>query len=197
MTGVVNKNTTPRRDPFAAALVCLLQNDSRQAAVYLQEAMGDGVVEAGFHLGILLIYGLGVKADPAKGQMLVIDAALNGCPGAMEQLGIWYSRGTFGERNDQKAFLYTKAAAEGGVVEAKLRLAHMLFLGIGVPRNYPESLRWACQAGLVQPFPWHNLGRLSNREIDYEFKRAFLITRLRANQLYWWVRRLLRTSPAG
>ncbi|MEZ5758354.1 MAG: tetratricopeptide repeat protein [Emcibacteraceae bacterium] len=102
-----------------------------------------------------------------------------------------YSNGViammFGQ-SDYAISEFKKAAAEGHM-EATYSLGYMYENSVGVPKNYPEALKWyKAAAALGDPKSQYILGNMYNRgrgvEINYE--QAVNWYRLSAEQGYAW-----------
>lgn len=102
----------------------------------------------------------------------LLDAARNGNPKALYELGTIYAEGKGVEANETAAAQWYRAAAERGLAPAEYRLGNLYEKGMGVERDMQAAERWylsAAAAGNVSAM--HNLAVLYasgvNGEPDY------------------------------
>lgn len=62
------------------------------------------------------------------------------------ELGMMYSSGLGGEKDDKKAFFWFFQAAQQGNVDAQLRLGMIYILGSGVPKDDKKAFEWIHKA---------------------------------------------------
>lgn len=91
-----------------------------------------------FLWGDMLAYGVCVKKDIELGLRYMHDAANQGLPEAIEQIGRYYHIGKFMQVDIDKAILYLKEAAVLKNLKAQLRLADLYNQGYGSPLDFPE-----------------------------------------------------------
>lgn len=70
------------------------------------------------------------------------NAAHQGLPVALEQLGRYYSRGTFVQQDKERAIPYFREAASMGNIDARIQLAELLLRDYGSPLDYEDAYRW-------------------------------------------------------
>ena len=91
-----------------------------------------------FLWGDMLAYGVCVKKDIELGLHFMMEAADQGLPEALEQMGRYYHVGKFMQPDMDKAIMYLKAAASVKNLKAQLRLADIYNQGHGSPLDFPE-----------------------------------------------------------
>jgi TPR repeat protein len=62
------------------------------------------------------------------------------------ELGMMYSSGLGGEKDDKKAFFWFSQAAQQGNVDAQLRLGMIYILGRGIPKDDKKAFEWINKA---------------------------------------------------
>jgi TPR repeat protein len=70
------------------------------------------------------------------------NAAHQGLPAALEQLGRYYSRGTLVQQDQERAIPYLREAASLGNLSASIHLAELLLRDYGSPLDYEDAYRW-------------------------------------------------------
>ena len=91
-----------------------------------------------FLWGDMLAYGVCVKKDIKLGLYYMQEAANQGLPEALEQLGRYYHIGKFFQPDLDKAITYLREAAVLNNLNAQLRLGEIYSKGQGSPLDYPE-----------------------------------------------------------
>ncbi len=91
-----------------------------------------------FLWGDMLAYGVCVKKNVSLGLHYMYEAANQGLPEGLEQIGRYHHVGKFMQVDTDKAILYLKEAAILKNLKAQLRLAEMYQQGLGSPLDYPE-----------------------------------------------------------
>ncbi|MBS1050119.1 tetratricopeptide repeat protein [Gluconobacter japonicus] len=120
--------------------------DSREAARWMQKA-ADGVVNAQFWYGKMLLEGRGVQADPTQAMHWMEKAAEAGMGEAQVAVGQLLVTGQINGRKDHgRAMELYRAAAESGNVDAMFSLAAMYGGGHDVPENRVEAQKWFMKA---------------------------------------------------
>ena len=76
------------------------------------------------------------------------EAAANGSPDAMLELGLREDRGQNGPRDPAAAFTWYMQAAQAGLAEAQLNVGIMLDAGIGTERDPYRAVIWYTRAAL-------------------------------------------------
>ncbi|MDX1676586.1 MAG: flagellar protein MotX [Arsukibacterium sp.] len=95
-----------------------------------------------FLFGDMLAYAVCVPRNVERGWDLMLQAAAQGLPEALEQVGRYYHIGRFVQVDIDKALVYLHEAAAMGNLNAKLRYAQLLVDGYGSPVDYEQSYRW-------------------------------------------------------
>lgn len=99
-----------------------------------------------FLWGDMLAWGVCVASDPERGVELMRDAANQGLPAALEQLGRYYANGTLVQADKQRAVVYLREASALGNIKAQLQLADLFIAGFGSPYDYQDSYQWLYNA---------------------------------------------------
>jgi hypothetical protein len=73
-----------------------------------------------FLWGDMLAWGVCVDADPERGVALMRDAADQGLPAALEQLGRYYANGTLVQEDKKRAVIYLREASSLGNMKAQM-----------------------------------------------------------------------------
>lgn len=91
-----------------------------------------------FLWGDMLAYGVCVKKNIPLGIHYMKEAAEQGLPEALEQLGRYYHIGKFMQKDLREAIIFLKEAASLNNLKAQIRLAEIYNEGHGSPLDYPE-----------------------------------------------------------
>ena len=91
-----------------------------------------------FLWGDMLAYGVCVKKNIPLGLHYMKEAAEQGLPEALEQLGRYYHIGKFMQPDIREAIIFLKEAASLNNLKAQIRLAEIYNKGDGSPLDYPE-----------------------------------------------------------
>ncbi|NLS14679.1 sel1 repeat family protein [Vibrio sp. SM6] len=95
-----------------------------------------------FLYGDMLAWGVCVEQDVELGLYYMENAAHQGLPVALEQLGRYYSRGTLVQQDKERAIPYLREAAAMGNLKARIHLAELLLRDYGSPLDYEDAYRW-------------------------------------------------------
>ncbi|MGR5503797.1 flagellar protein MotX [Vibrio sp. DNB22_10_4] len=95
-----------------------------------------------FLYGDMLAWGVCVPQDVELGLYYMENAAHQGLPVALEQLGRYYSKGTFVQQDKERAIPYFREAASMGNIDARIQLAELLLRDYGSPLDYEDAYRW-------------------------------------------------------
>lgn len=95
-----------------------------------------------FLYGDMLAWGVCVEQDVELGLYYMENAAHQGLPAALEQLGRYYSRGTLVQQDKERAIPYLREAASMGNLNARIHLAELLLRDYGSPLDYEDAYRW-------------------------------------------------------
>lgn len=147
------------------------------ACALYQRAADLGNKTACFYLGVSLVQGNGVAADPEKGREWLLRAAGEGVPGAMRTLGLISLNGIGKQPVDMgQAETWFRRAAIKGDVESMVFLADMHALGKAQVPNPAEAIVWyvaAMDAGYVPAMTALGLAHLSGKGVQQDHARAF------------------------
>ncbi len=133
-----------------------------------------------FLYGDMLAWGVCVPQDVELGIYYMENAAHQGLPTALEQLGRYYSRGTLVQQDKERAIPYLREAASMGNLRARIQLAELLLHDYGSPLDYEDAYRWLYNSvtadkkthrriamlreGLEQRMPQNIIARAKRRE---------------------------------
>jgi TPR repeat protein len=95
-----------------------------------------------FLYGDMLAWGVCVNQDVELGLYYMENAAHQGLPAALEQIGRYYSRGTLVQQDKERAIPYLREAAAMGNLNARIHLAELLLRDYGSPLDYEDAYRW-------------------------------------------------------
>lgn len=95
-----------------------------------------------FLWGDMLAWGVCVDAAPSRGIGYMEDAANQGLPAALEQLGRYYANGTLVQQDKSRAVVYLREAAALKNLKAQIRLVELFLEGYGSPYDYEDAYRW-------------------------------------------------------
>lgn len=134
-----------------------------------------------FLYGDMLAWGVCVPQDVELGIYYMENAAHQGLPAALEQLGRYYSRGTLVQQDKERAIPYLREAASMGNLSASIHLAELLLRDYGSPLDYEDAYRWlynsvtaddrqhkritVLRSGLEQRMPDNIIARAKRRDV--------------------------------
>ncbi len=95
-----------------------------------------------FLYGDMLAWGVCVNRDVELGLFYMENAARQGLPAALEQIGRYYSKGTLVQQDRERAIPYLREAAGMGNINARIHLAELLLNDYGSPLDYEDAYRW-------------------------------------------------------
>ncbi len=99
-----------------------------------------------FLWGDMLAWGVCVDAVPERGVQFMRDAAQQGLPAALEQLGRYYAAGKLVQQDHRQAIIYLREASALGNLNAQLQLVKLFIEGHGSPYDYEDAYRWLFNA---------------------------------------------------
>jgi TPR repeat protein len=99
-----------------------------------------------FLYGDMLAWGVCYERDAKLGIYYLQQAAQQGLPAALEQLGRYYHRGILVQKHFGRAIGYLREAASLGNLRAQLQLVELYASGQGSPYDYPDAYRWLSEA---------------------------------------------------
>ena len=115
--------------------------DERRAMLWLRRA-ADGIVNAQYWYGRMVLEGRGVEADPAEGQRWIARAAERGMPDAQVLYGMMLVDGRAGQRDHALALEMFGRAAASGHVGAMFSLGAINGGGHDVAENRTLARQW-------------------------------------------------------
>ncbi len=134
-----------------------------------------------FLYGDMLAWGVCIDRDVELGIYYMENAAHQGLPEALEQLGRYYSKGILVQRDRERAIPYLREAAAMGNINARIHLAELLLGDFGSPLDYEDAYRWlynsisadkgshrkisSLRRGLEQRMPENIIARAKRREV--------------------------------
>ncbi|EHN69415.1 flagellar protein MotX [Aliivibrio fischeri] len=95
-----------------------------------------------FLYGDMLAWGVCVDRDVELGLYYMENAARQGLPAALEQIGRYYAKGTLVQQDRERAIPYLREAAGMGNINARIHLAELLLSDYGSPLDYEDAYRW-------------------------------------------------------
>lgn len=99
-----------------------------------------------FLWGDMLAWGVCLSAEPEQGVHYMQQAAEQGLPAAMEQLGRYYAKGTLVQQDIKRAIVFLREAGSMGNLRAQIRLAELFIDGHGSPYDYEDTYHWLYNA---------------------------------------------------
>jgi TPR repeat protein len=99
-----------------------------------------------FLWGDMLAWGVCVDADPKRGVDYMFQAAEQGLPAGLEQLGRYYAQGKLVQQDKERAVVFLREAAMLGNLSAQLRLVELFIDGFGSPYDYGDAYHWLYNA---------------------------------------------------
>lgn len=110
--------------------------DYSEPVKWYKMAAEKGETEAKSRLGVMILNGTGMPADPAKGRGMIAEAARMGNPMALNEVGVCLQKGLGGPQDEIAAIGYFYASSELGNIAALINLGSCYEQGRGVPRNF-------------------------------------------------------------
>lgn len=117
-------------------------HDEKQAALWMEAAANNGVIEAQYLLGDMYLQGRGVTASALDAINWYGKAAASGNAYGQYSLGIMYYNGQGVAQNLQEANKWLTAAAMQGHNEAQYLLGRMYEQGFGVQKSLVHAYAW-------------------------------------------------------
>ena len=99
-----------------------------------------------FLWGDMLAWGVCVDAEPKRGVYYMREAAAQGLPAALEQLGRYHSTGKLVQEDKKRAVIYLREASALGNLKAQLQLAELFIDGYGSPYDFEDLYHWLYNA---------------------------------------------------
>ena len=95
-----------------------------------------------FLWGDMLAWGVCVDKNAANGVYYMRQAANQGLPAALEQLGRYHKQGKFVRKDFDQAIVFLREASSLGNLDAQMQLAELFIEGYGSPYDYEDAYRW-------------------------------------------------------
>lgn len=99
-----------------------------------------------FLWGDMLAWGVCIDAEPSRGIGYMEDAASQGLPAALEQLGRYYASGTLVQQDKARAVVYLREASALQSLKAQIQLVELFLEGHGSPYDYEDAYHWLYNA---------------------------------------------------
>lgn len=99
-----------------------------------------------FLWGDMLAWGVCIDAEPSRGIGYMEDAASQGLPAALEQLGRYYAAGTLVQQDKARAVVYLREASALQSLKAQIQLVELFLEGHGSPYDYEDAYHWLYNA---------------------------------------------------
>ena len=99
-----------------------------------------------FLWGDMLAWGVCVDAEPERGINFILQAAEQGLPAGLEQLGRYYSQGKLVQQDKERAVVFLREASVLGNLKAQIQLAELFIDGYGSPYDYEDAYHWLYNA---------------------------------------------------
>lgn len=99
-----------------------------------------------FLWGDMLAWGVCVEANPERGVNYMRQAAEQGLPAALEQLGRYYAQGKLVQMDKQQAVIFLRESSALGNLKAQIQLAELFIDGHGSPYDYEDIYHWLYNA---------------------------------------------------
>jgi hypothetical protein len=119
-----------------------------------------------FLWGDMLAWGVCVEENPEQGMYYIREAANQGLPAALEQLGRYHSRGTLVQEDKKRAVIYLREASALGNLQAQLQLAELFIDGYGSPYDFDDLYHWLYNA-VTSDSAMHQKIANYMRELEY------------------------------
>lgn len=99
-----------------------------------------------FLWGDMLAWGVCVEENPERGVNYMRQAAEQGLPAALEQLGRYYAQGKLVQMDKQQAVIFLRESSALGNLKAQIQLAELFIDGHGSPYDYEDIYHWLYNA---------------------------------------------------
>jgi hypothetical protein len=151
--------------------------DSVAAAEWIQRAAEQGLAEAQFEFGGMLMYGEGASENAAEAVEMFRRAAEQNYVDAQVALGVAYGDGTGVTKDSAESVRWFRNAAEQNSANAQYFLAEALAEGRGITEDLAEAAKWyqrAASQGIADA--QFRLGRLyyQGRGVPEDLEQAKL-----------------------
>tara|TARA_R110001599_G_scaffold97101_1_gene250567 strand:+ start:55028 stop:55681 length:654 start_codon:yes stop_codon:yes gene_type:complete len=99
-----------------------------------------------FLWGDMLAWGVCVSPEPERGIDFIRQAADQGLPEGLEQLGRYYAQGKLVQQDKARAVVFLREASMLGNQKAQIELAELFIDGYGSPYDYEDAYHWLYNA---------------------------------------------------
>lgn len=99
-----------------------------------------------FLWGDMLAWGVCVDSNALQGVYYMRQAADQGLPAALEQLGRYHALGKLVQQDKKRAVMYLREASALGNLNAQLQLAELFIDGYGSPYDFEDLYHWLYNA---------------------------------------------------
>ncbi len=104
-----------------------------------------------FLWGDMLAWGVCVDKNAELGLYYIEQAAHQGLPEGLEQLGRYYAKGILVQQDNKRAINYLREASAMGSVKARVQFAEYLVQGLGSPLDFEEAYHWLHNSIIADP----------------------------------------------
>ncbi len=121
-----------------------VEKDDQKAVQYYQKAESAYNIDAAYELAEILLRDAKDKNDEkfTMGLRYLKRAAYAGQPDALRQLGEFYEKGDWVEKDFKSAFGFYLMGALKGDAKSQFDVSRLYFMGKGVPQDYENGLKW-------------------------------------------------------
>jgi hypothetical protein len=119
-----------------------------------------------FLWGDMLAWGVCIERNPVQGVYYMREAASQGLPAALEQLGRYYANGTLVQEDKKRAVIYLREASALGSLRAQIQLAELFIDGYGSPYDFEDLYHWLYNA-VTSDTNMHQKIAIYMRELEY------------------------------
>lgn len=119
-----------------------------------------------FLWGDMLAWGVCVDQKPVQGIYYMREAAGQGLPAALEQLGRYHANGTLVQEDKKRAVIYLREASALGSLRAQIQLAELFIDGYGSPYDFEDLYHWLYNA-VTSDTNMHQKIAIYMRELEY------------------------------
>lgn len=95
-----------------------------------------------FLWGDMLAWGVCVDKNAELGLHYIKQAAHQGLPEGLEQLGRYYAKGILVQQDNKRAIAYLREASSMGSIKARIEFAEFLNQGMGSPLDFEDAYHW-------------------------------------------------------
>ena len=136
-----------------------------------------------FLYGDMLAWGVCVDRDVELGIYYMENAAHQGLPSALEQLGRYYATGTLVQQDRERAIPYLREAASMGNLNARIHLAELLLGDYGSPLDYEDAYRWLYNSVTADKMAHRKIAAL-RRDLELRMPEN-IIARAKRRDVFW------------